>query len=63
MDEGGFAVLGIENGKLILHHVFKNFYNFLQTLKKKGGEHSAHHPLLIVWILCFKDWSFNVQNI
>jgi hypothetical protein len=32
MDEGGFAVLGIENGKLILHHVFKNFYNFGNTV-------------------------------
>jgi hypothetical protein len=32
MDESGFAVLGIENGKLILHHVFKNFYNFGNTV-------------------------------
>jgi broad specificity phosphatase PhoE len=32
MDEGGFAVLGIENGKLILHHTFKNFYNFGNTV-------------------------------
>jgi broad specificity phosphatase PhoE len=32
MDEGGFAVLGIKNGKLILHHVFKNFYNFGNTV-------------------------------
>ena len=32
IDEGGFVVLGIENDKLILHHIFKNFYNFGNTV-------------------------------